>query len=335
VAENSSDLVVETYKLTKIYQNRQIALNDVTLRIEPGCVLGLLGPNGAGKTTLLRLVLGLHRATAGWVKLFGRTMSPNAAALRGKIGYIPTNPQFPRGMTPISYLDYIARLFGIPASARKPRLASLIRAVDLLNVSGDLIDSFSNGMTARLAVATSLLNEPDLLIWDEPTHGLDPEARRSMLELIKTLAKEKTLIVSSHNLADVDEVCNHAAVLSRGHLIYFGSLQDLKGRMRRNHYELDLEGDQKAIAKAVQTIKGMNEFKLVNYRSRRIELLMQDEANNTAALANVFMALADSKVTLVSIRSVGQQTEQAFLDLVEKEESRGFARAYQNEAEAA
>jgi ABC-2 type transport system ATP-binding protein len=335
VAENSSDLVIETYKLTKIYQNRQIALNDVTLRIEPGCVLGLLGPNGAGKTTLLRLILGLHRPTAGWAKLFGRTMTPNAASLRCRIGYIPTNPQFPRGMTPISYLDYIARLFGIPAGVRKPRLASLIRAVDLLAHSGDVIDSFSNGMTARLAVATSLINEPDLLIWDEPTHGLDPEARRSMLDLIKTLAKEKTLIVSSHNLADVDEVCNHAAVLSRGHLIYYGSLQDLKGRMRRNHYELDLEGDQKAISKAIQTIKSMNEFKRVNHRHRRVELLMHDEANNTGALAGVFMTLSDNKVTLVSIRSVGQQTEQAFLDLVEKEESRGFARAYQQNAEAA
>src|SRR6202035_4701624 len=108
------------------------------------------------------------------------------------------------------------------------------------------------GMPPRLAVATSLLNDPDLLVWDEPTHGLDPEARRSMLELIKTLSREKTLIVSSHNLTDIDEVCNHAAVLSRGQLIYFGSLQDLKGRMRKNHYELDLEGDQKAIATATQ-----------------------------------------------------------------------------------
>lgn len=335
MAENTSDLVVETQKLTKIYQNRQIALNDVTLRIEPGCVLGLLGPNGAGKTTLLRLILGLHRPTAGWVKAFGQTMCPNAAALRCRIGYIPTNPQFPRGMTPISYLDYIARLFGIPADQRKSRLASLIRAVDLLNHSGEIIDGFSNGMTARLAVATSLINNPDLLIWDEPTHGLDPEARRSMLELIKTLAKEKTLIVSSHNLTDIDEVCNHAAVLSRGHLIYFGSLQDLKGRMRRNHFELDLEGDQKSVTKAMAAIKAMNEFKWVSHRHRRVELLLHDEANNTQALANVFMTLTDNKITLVSIRSVGQQTEQAFLDLVEKEEQRGFARAYQNNAEAA
>jgi ABC-2 type transport system ATP-binding protein len=329
VADNPSGLVVETYKLTKIYQNRQIALNDVTLPIEPGCVLGLLGPNGAGKTTFFRLVLGLHRPTAGWVKVFGNTMTPNAADLRRRIGYIPTNPQFPPGMTPITYLDYMARLFGLPAEVRKPRLASLIRAVDLLAHSGERILGFSNGMTSRLAVAASLINEPDLLIWDEPTHGLDPEARRSMLELIKTLSREKTLIVSSHNLSDIDEVCNHAAVLSRGQLIYSGSLQDLKGRMRRNHYELDLEGEQKSIGKATAVIKGMAEFKSVNVRQRRLDLRLNDEASNTQALANVFMTLADNKVTLVSIRSVGQQTEQAFLDLVEKEESRGFARAYQ------
>jgi ABC-2 type transport system ATP-binding protein len=330
VAENPDGLVVETHKLTKIYQNRQIALNDVTLRLEPGCVLGLLGPNGAGKTTFLRLVLGLHRPTAGWVKVFGRKMSPNAADLRRQIGYIPTNPQFPKGMSPITYLDYMARLFGLPADVRKPRLASLIRAVDLLAVSGDPIAGFSNGMTARLAVATSLLNEPDLLVWDEPTHGLDPEARRSMLELIKTLSKEKTLIVSSHNLGDIDEVCNHAAVLSRGQMIYCGSLQDLQGRMRRNHYELDLEGDQKAITKVTQAVKALSDFRSVALRQRRLELYLNDEACSASALANVFMTLADNKVTLVSIRSVGQQTEQAFLDLVEKEESRGFARAWQS-----
>jgi len=334
MAEAADTRVVETTRLTKIYQNRQIAINDVSLSIEPGHVLGLLGPNGAGKTTLLRLVLGLHRPTAGTVKVFGRSMTPNAASLRRRIGYIPTNPQFPRGMTPITYLDYMARLFGLPADVRKPRFATLIRAVGLLGASGDKIGGFSNGMCARLALATSLINEPDLLIWDEPTHGLDPEARRSMLELIKTLGREKTLIISSHNLSDIDEVCNHAAVLSHGQLIYCGSLQDLKGRMRRNHFELDLDGEQKAIAKACQVIRGQPDFKMVNLRQRRLELYLNDEAVNTSALANVFIALTDNKVSLVSIRTVGMQTEQAFLDLVEKDQSRGFARIYQGPAAA-
>lgn len=326
---DASEFVVETQHLTKIYQNRQIALNDVTLSIEPGCVLGLLGPNGAGKTTFLRLILGLHRPTAGWVKVFNQRMSPNAADLRRRIGYIPTNPQFPKGMTPITYLDYIARLFGLPADVRKPKLATLIRAVDLLPHSGDAIAHFTPGMTARLAVAASLINEPDLLIWDEPTHGLDIEARRSMLELIKRLASEKTLIISSHNLSDVDEVCNHACVLNKGQMIFHGSLQDLKGRIRKNHYEFDLDGDQKAISKSVQAVRGLKDVTQAVLRHRRLEVKLGDETPNALVLAQLFQILADHKVTLITIRSVGMQTEQAYLDLVEKEEGRGFARLYQ------
>lgn len=332
MAEAQTELVVETFKLTKIYNNRQIALNDVTIRLEPGCVLGLLGSNGAGKTTLLRMIIGLHRPTAGWVKVFGKVMSANSADLRRRIGYIPTNPQFPKAMTPITYLDYMARLFGLPAEVRKPRLASLIRAVDLLGASGTRIGNFSTGMLSRLAVATSLINEPDLLIWDEPTHNLDPEARRSMLELIKKLSQQKTLIVSSHNLSDIDEVCNHAAVLSQGQLIYCGSLQDLKGRMRRNHFELELEGEQKGMTKALAQIRALSEFKLVNLRHRKLELYLHDEAAGAPALALVLTVLHDHKIALVAIRSVGQETEQAFLDLVTQEESRGFARLYQAEA---
>jgi len=334
VAEDASELIVETQHLTKIYQNRQIALNDATLTIEPGCVLGLLGPNGAGKTTFLRLILGLHRPTAGWVKVFGTTMTPNSADLRRRIGYIPTNPQFPKGMTPITYLDYIARLFGLTADARKPRLATLIRAVDLLPHSGESIAHFTPGQTARLAVAASLINEPDLLIWDEPTHGLDVEARRSMLELIKSLAAEKTLILSSHNLTDVDEVCNHAAVLNKGQLIFSGTLQDLKGRIKKNHYELDLEGDQKSIAKSVGVIKSMKEVTQAVLRQRRLDLKLSDEVPNSAILAQVFQVLFDNKLALISVRTVGAQTEQAYLDLMEREESKGFTRLYQP-AEAA
>jgi len=329
MSDSDGEFIIETSHLTKIYENRQIALNNVSLTIEPGCILGLLGPNGAGKTTFLRLILGLHRPTAGWVKLFKQSMSPNAASLRRRIGYIPTNPQFPRGMTPITYLDYMARLFGIPAGVRKPRLASLIRAVDLLPHSGDSISSFSPGMNARLAVAASLINEPDLLIWDEPTHGLDIEGRRSMLELIKTLAHAKTMILSSHNLSDVDEVCNHAAVLSRGQMIFQGTLSELKGRIRKNHYELDLEGEQKAITKAVQQLRAIADLKQVQLRHRRLEIRLNDDSLNSALLASVFNVLGENKLTLVSLRSVGQQTEQAFLDLVEKEESLGFARLYQ------
>jgi len=155
-----------------------------------------------------------------------------------------------------------------------------------------------------------------------------------MLELIKSLAAEKTLIISSHNLSDVDEVCNHACVLNKGQMIFHGSLQDLKGRIRKNHYELDVDGDQKSITKAVQVLRGLKDFTQVLLRHRRMDVKLGEDTPNATLLAQLFQVLADHKVTLITVRSVGMQTEQAYLDLVEKEDQRGFARLYK-ESEAA
>ena len=135
-------------------------------------------------------------------------------------------------------------------------------------------------------------------------------------------------------LTDVDEVCNHAAVLNKGQLIFQGSLQDLKGRIRKNHYELDIEGDQKSIAKTVQQIKVMKEVGMATLRHRRLEMKLVDDVPNSGVLAMIFQTMSDNKVILVGMRSVGMQTEQAYLDMVEKEEQRGFTRLYQT-AEAA
>ena len=333
VAENAEPLVVETSKLTKIYGNRHIALNSVDLSIPRGCVVGLIGPNGAGKTTLLRLVLGLHRPSAGWVKVLGQKMSANAAKLRSRIGYIPTQAHCPKHLTPLGYLEYVAQLHGLRAEVRKPRMAALLRAVGLLELAGEKVATFSHGMVARLAVAASLINEPDLLIWDEPTHGLDPEARRSMLDLIKRLSEEKTLLIASHNLADIDEVCTHVAVLNRGHLVYQGGLDGLKGKMSFQHFELDLDGDVKVIGKACQTLKAMADFKQVNLRGRKLEVRL-GEGTNAGALSSLFMTLADQKINVTACRSLVQPMEQALLDLLVKEEARGFSRACHN-AEAA
>ena len=125
-------------------------------------------------------------------------------------------------------------------------------------------------------------------------------------------------------------MCNHAAVLSQGQLIFSGTLQDLKGRIRKNHYELDLDGDQKSITKAVAALRGLKDVTQVLLRQRRLEVKFGDETPNTALLAQLFQVLHDNKVTLITVRSVGMQTEQAYLDLVEREESRGFARLYRD-----
>jgi ABC-2 type transport system ATP-binding protein len=318
---------VETHNLTKIYQNRQIALNGVSLRVEPGTVLGLLGPNGAGKTTLVRLILGLHRPSAGWVELFGRPMTTNAAQLRCRVGYVPTGPRFPPQMTPITYLDYVGKLFGLRGETRKPRLAALLRAVDLLGAASRKLGTLSTGMLTRLAIAASLLNDPELLIWDEPTYGLDPEARRHTIELMKELARARTLILSSHLLHDIDEVCERVAVLSAGQLIFHGTITELKGRMRRNHFELQLEGKTKAVDALRTALTKVSGVRHAGGHGTRVEIRMADNEDVAATLAEVFMAVAEAGTRVVSVQTLGHQTEEAFLALVESDEARGFARA--------
>jgi ABC-2 type transport system ATP-binding protein len=318
---------VATHNLTKIYQNQHIALNGVTIEVEPGSVVGLLGPNGAGKTTIIRLMLGLHRPSAGRVEVFGKRMTPNSAGLRCRVGYLPTGPRFPPQMTPITYLDYVGKLFGLPLQVRKPRLAALIRAVDLLGASSQKLAGLSTGMLTRLGIAASLMNEPELLIWDEPTYGLDPEARRFTIDLMKELARERTLILSSHLLHDVDEVCDHAIVLNEGQLIFEGTMPELKGKMRRNHFELQLDGK----AKAVETLR-VNLAKLAPVRNAkangtRIEIELADGKDVASPLAEIFMTVAEAGLGVVSVQTKGHQTEEAFLELVESDQARGFARA--------
>jgi ABC-2 type transport system ATP-binding protein len=318
---------VATHNLTKIYQNQHIALNGVTIDVEPGSVVGLLGPNGAGKTTIIRLMLGLHRPSAGRVEVFGKRMTPNAAALRCRIGYLPTAPRFPAQMTPITYLDYVGKLFGLPLQVRKPRLAALIRAVELLGASSQKLSGLSTGMLTRLGIAASLMNEPELLIWDEPTYGLDPEARRFTIDLMKELARERTLILSSHLLHDVDEVCDHAVVLNQGQLIFEGTMPELKGKMRRNHFELQLEGKPKAVEALRANLAKLSSVRAAAASGTRIEIELADGKDVASPLAEVFMTVAEAGIELVSVQTKGHQTEEAFLELVESDQARGFARA--------
>ncbi len=241
--EPAAELAIRTEHLTKIYGQRLIAVNDMNLQVPRGSVFGLLGPNGAGKTTTLRLLLGLQHPTAGRAEVFGKACGPNAVAVRSQIGYLPTNPRLPEELRPIEYLDLLGKLFRLPREVRKPRVASLLRAVGLLDATDQKIGTFSTGMCTRLGVAASLVGDPPLLIWDEPTAGLDPSARRFTLDLIRELGKTKTIVVATHILSDIDQVCDHLGVMHEGRMIFTGSMQDIQRRICRDDFTLELEGD--------------------------------------------------------------------------------------------
>lgn len=323
------DLAVRTERLTKIYSRRHIALNGVTLNVPRGSSLGILGQNGAGKTTLVKLLLGLQVPSAGKVWILGQRMGPNAATLRRRIGYLPAEPKFPPGMTPIDYLDYIGQLTGLVRRVRRPRLAAMLRAVDLNRSSGEKIAHFSTGMRTRLAVAASLLGDPDLLIWDEPSHGLDPEARRSMLDLMLQLAQSKTLLLCSHQLTDIQAVCQQTIVLHEGQMIFNGALGDLQQSLRPSDIEITLIGDKKGVADAMQTIQAIDEIASAKVNKNVLSLTIKTGASHATGLANVLVTLADHGIEMTNLHVSGGQTERAIAGLLREEGRRGLTRAYE------
>jgi ABC-2 type transport system ATP-binding protein len=316
--------VIELDGLTKIFGEKLIAVNNVSLSVEQGAIYGFLGPNGAGKTTTMRLLLGLIRPSAGEAKVFGEKMGPGSADLRKMMGYLPTNPRFPPKMTPIAYLDFVGRLFDIEKEERKKRLAALVRSVGLLGDSSRQIAGFSTGMLTRLGLAAALMNDPQLLILDEPTSGLDPEGRKSTLELIEELGKEKTILVSSHILSDIERICTDVGVISGGKCIFSGSIKELKKSARANVVRLELEGD---VDKFCEVLRASRWVVGVQRRSGfAVDISFAQDMTMADAVREASDLVSRSGLDLISIASAST-IEDAFVGLLRDEESRGLLRA--------
>jgi ABC-2 type transport system ATP-binding protein len=317
--------VIEMDNLTKIFGEKLIAVNNVDFSVDEGAIFGFLGPNGAGKTTAIRLLLGLIRPTAGEVRVFGEKMTPGAANLRKRMGYLPTNPRFPPRMTPVRYLDFVGKLFSMGREERMKRLSTLIRSVGLLNDSSREIAGFSTGMVTRLGLAAALMNDPELLILDEPTSGLDPAGRKSTLDLIAELGKEKTIFVSSHILSDIDRVCTDVGVIGEGRGIFSGSMKDMKKSTRSHVIRLELEGN---LAKFCEGLKAVQWVMAVDTRGDfEVDVTFDPKIPMAEAIKEVTDMVSRHGLDLISLSSSTSSIEDAFIGLLRDEESRGFLRA--------
>jgi ABC-2 type transport system ATP-binding protein len=232
-ALSAGDAVVEFDGVSKAYKPAAIgrapvlALVDVSLTVARGEVLGLLGPNRAGKTTLLKILLSVAKPTSGNVTRFGRPLRDRTALAR--IGYVHENHAFPRYLTAWEVLHYYGALAGVGRATLADRVPRLLERVGLADRARESIGRFSKGMVQRLGLAQALVNEPDLLVLDEPTEGLDFEGRRAIRTLVEEWRGERrSAILVSHALAEVERLCDTAAVLERGRLIYRGKLDDLR-----------------------------------------------------------------------------------------------------------
>lgn len=227
-------VVVSVRNVTKIFKDfwgkpKARAVDNVSFEVYRGEIFGILGPNGSGKTTLLKMILGLLHPTKGVIEVLGK--HPRDVQTKSRIGYLPEESYLYRYLDSRETLDFFGRLFSLPRTERTRRTEQLLEMVGLANVRTRAVGEFSKGMQRRIGLAQALINDPDLVILDEPTSGLDPIGCREMKDLILALAKRgKTIILSSHLLADVEDLCDRVMILYGGRIHALGTLQDLLTR---------------------------------------------------------------------------------------------------------
>jgi ABC-2 type transport system ATP-binding protein len=222
---------IEARGLRKVYRSRLgsrrvIALNGIDLRVEPGEIFGLLGPNGAGKTTTVKILLGLTHASAGEASIFGIPVGEPAS--RRRVGYLPEGHRFPGYLTARETLSIFGRMSGVASEDLRPRIPALLDRVRLSEWSDVRVKKFSKGMTQRLGLAAALVHEPDVLLLDEPTDGVDPVGRREIRDLLAAeAARGRAILLNSHLLSEVELVCGRVAVLREGSIVAEGRIEDL------------------------------------------------------------------------------------------------------------
>ncbi len=217
--------IISCAGLTKTYQNGVTALDNLTLTVEEGMSFGLMGENGAGKSTLVRILMGFIFPTKGSLNILGES---DARRAHPCIGYLHERPYVELRFTGRRYLSYMAELSGLWGSANRQRVSSVLEQVDLASSADEKLSTYSKGMLQRLSIAQTLLTDPQLLILDEPTNGLDPYSQWKARQIIAALRSQgKTMLICSHYLAEVEMLCDTAGILQRGQLIRQGAVADL------------------------------------------------------------------------------------------------------------
>jgi ABC-2 type transport system ATP-binding protein len=283
-----------------------VAVRDLSLCVPARSVYGFLGPNGAGKSTTIRMALGLERADRGSIALFGRPLKAERVALLRSIGSLVEAPSLYLHLTGRENLEVHRRLLGAPVAA----IDEALETVDLLRVAGRLVRNFSSGMKQRLGLALALLGNPELLVLDEPTNGLDPGGIHEMRTLVRDLPARRgvTVFLSSHLLSEVEQVATHLAIISKGQLKFEGTPRDLE---QRSGAEIVVQVDQPERAQAVLNSMGCA-------ASREGGCLRVAAQGREPARINA--ALVEAGVAVSQLMTLRTTLEDMFLDLTREEE---------------
>lgn len=311
--------MIEVSHLTKRYGNH-LALDDLSFTIPGGEVYGLLGPNGAGKSTTMNILTGCLAATSGEVRIDGVDVFEDPMAAKKHLGYLPELPPLYVDRTPEEYLRFVARAKGVENG--KEEMERVISLTQIVDVRNRLIRNLSKGYRQRVGIAQAILGDPDIIILDEPTVGLDPRQITEIRELIQTLGKDKTVILSSHILAEVQAVCSTILILSKGRLVACDTPENLEKQMSGGTaLEVEILTQPEQAAKALNGIPGVTDMHLAEMGKGRVQVRLETDKGNLDALAQtVFFRLAESKLPLVRMTPAKASLEDIFLELTKGKE---------------
>lgn len=234
---------VEVQHLSKRFGSI-VAVDDVSFRVGRGEVLGFLGPNGAGKSTTMKMITGFLAPDAGNVIISGDDIALAPVAVKARVGYLPEGAPLYADMTPLAFLNFVAEIRGFRSKERRERVEQTVQRVDLGQVLNQPIATLSKGFKRRVGLAQAILHDPEVLILDEPTDGLDPNQKHEVRALIRSMAQAKVIILSTHILEEVDAVCTRAMIIARGKVVSDSTPAELEARSRaHNAVTLAVKGD--------------------------------------------------------------------------------------------
>ncbi len=310
--------MIEAKNLTKVFNGRKV-VDNVSFKVEKGGILGFLGPNGAGKTTTMRILTCYMPSTEGTAKVAGYDVFEESIEVRRRIGYLPENPPLYHEMTVESYLSFVAKIKGSPAYQRRSQVDEVMGKCSIGEVRNRIIGKLSKGFKQRVGLAQALLNNPEVLILDEPTLGLDPKQIFEVRSLIKSLAGQHTVILSTHILPEVSMTCDRVVIINKGRVVAMdtpeGLAQQMKGAER---IAVIVDGPKEAVHEKLQSIDGVLNVQVSEGNSHPAAFTVECQLNTDIRSTLAAMVVSQGW-GLLELRGISMSLEDVFINLITQE----------------
>ena len=313
--------MIEVTNLVRRY-GPHIAVDHASFKIEKGEIVGFLGPNGAGKSTTMNILTGYLSSTEGIVKVDGQDILEYPTEIKRKIGYLPENPPLYQDMTVREYLSFVGEIKGIPPKEKKEKLNRIMETVGVQDVTRRLIKNLSKGYKQRVGLAQAMIGDPQVLIMDEPTAGLDPKQILEIRDLITRLGKDHTIILSSHILPEVSAVCKRVLIINRGRIVADDTPENLAKRiLGGSHIHLRMDASEAAVQAALGKVSSIKKLDFKESQEPDAVEAIAEAAEDTDIRREISRALAAADIPILMMRSLDLSLEEIFLNLTTKEET--------------